>query len=103
MPLIEMKEICTPLKLVGIKFFRSRDGEIYIKYRNRPRKKVKKTISQTSQMINICTKDRANQMIDLFLFYSVSLCKNEPSARHHPDNWKGEGVPTIIEFNQTFD
>ena len=45
MPLIEMKEIFTPLKLVGIKFFRSSDGEIYIKYRNRPRKKVKKTIS----------------------------------------------------------
>lgn len=40
MPLVEMKEISTPLKLVGIKLFRSREGEIYVKFRNRPRKKL---------------------------------------------------------------
>ena len=40
MPLIEMKEILTPLKLLGIKLFRSREGYIYIKLWNRPRKKI---------------------------------------------------------------
>ena len=40
MPLIEMKEIITPLKLFGIKIFKSRDGEMYIKVGNRPRKKI---------------------------------------------------------------
>jgi len=40
MPLIEMKEISTPLKLIGLKFFKSREGEIYIKVGNRPRKKL---------------------------------------------------------------
>ena len=37
MPLIEMKEVATPLKLIGIKFFRSREGQLYIKLFNRPR------------------------------------------------------------------
>lgn len=40
MPLIEMKEINTPFKLVGIKFFRSREGGLYIKFGNGPRKKL---------------------------------------------------------------
>ena len=38
MPLIEMKEVVTPLKLIGIKFFRSREGQLYIKLFNRPRR-----------------------------------------------------------------
>ena len=40
MPLIEMKEVVTPLKLIGIKFFRSREGQLYIKLFNRPRRKI---------------------------------------------------------------
>ncbi|WP_261798736.1 hypothetical protein [Bacillus tuaregi] len=40
MPLIEMKEISTPLKLLGIKLFRSREGGIYFKLGSRPRKKL---------------------------------------------------------------
>jgi hypothetical protein len=38
-PLIEMKEVVTPLKLVGIKFFRAREGQLYIKLFNRPRRR----------------------------------------------------------------
>ncbi|WP_256243740.1 hypothetical protein [Bacillus sp. V3B] len=40
MPLIEMKEIITPLKLVGIKLYRSEENKFYIKFWNRPRKKI---------------------------------------------------------------
>ncbi|WP_394238756.1 hypothetical protein [Niallia oryzisoli] len=40
MPLIEMKEISTPLKLFGIKLFKAREGGIYVKIGNRPRKKL---------------------------------------------------------------
>ena len=40
MPLIEMKEIWTPFKLVGIKFFKSRNNEYYMKLWNRPRKRI---------------------------------------------------------------
>ena len=40
MPLIEMKEILTPLKLVGIKFFKSKDNEYYMKLWNHPRKRI---------------------------------------------------------------
>ena len=40
MPLIAMKEIFTPLKLVNIKIFKSSENEYYIKYGNRPRKKL---------------------------------------------------------------
>ena len=40
MPLIEMKEFFTPLKLIGIKFFRSREGQVYIKVWNHPRKRL---------------------------------------------------------------
>lgn len=40
MPLIEMKEVFTPLKLVGIKFFKSSNGTYYIKFWNRSRRKL---------------------------------------------------------------
>lgn len=40
MPLIAMKEILTPLKLVGIRLFKSSDGEYYIKFWNCPRRKI---------------------------------------------------------------
>ena len=40
MPLIEMKEIVTPLKFLGIKLFRSSEGQIFIKFWSRPRKKI---------------------------------------------------------------
>lgn len=33
-----MKEIFTPLKIFGIKFFRNEENRIYIKVFNRPRK-----------------------------------------------------------------
>ena len=42
MALIEMKEILTPLKLIGIKFFKTRDKEYYIKLWNRLERKKKK-------------------------------------------------------------
>lgn len=32
MPLIRMKEIFTPLKLIGIKLFKAADGQLYIKW-----------------------------------------------------------------------
>ncbi len=40
MPLIAMKEITTPLKLIGIRLFKSSEGEYYIKFWNRSRKKL---------------------------------------------------------------
>ncbi len=40
MPLIAMKEIFTPLKLVGIRLFKSSEGDFYIKVGNRPRRKI---------------------------------------------------------------
>lgn len=40
MPLLHMKEIYTPLKLVGIKVFKCTDGDTYIKFWNKPRKKL---------------------------------------------------------------
>lgn len=40
MPLISMKEIITPLKLIGIKLFRSYERVIYIKVWNRPRRRL---------------------------------------------------------------
>ncbi len=40
MPLVHMKEIYTPLKLIGIKFFKSKEGSTYIKFLNYPRKKL---------------------------------------------------------------
>lgn len=40
MPLYHMKEIFTPLKLVGIKFYKSDEGNLYIKYLDRPRKRI---------------------------------------------------------------
>lgn len=40
MPLIAMKEVGTPLKLVGIRLFKSSDGALYIKFGKRPRKKL---------------------------------------------------------------
>ncbi len=40
MPLLHMKEIFTPLKLIGIKVFRCKEGNTYIKVWNRPRKKI---------------------------------------------------------------
>jgi hypothetical protein len=40
MPLIEMKEVFTPLKIFGIKIFRCREGETYIKFWNNPRKRI---------------------------------------------------------------
>jgi hypothetical protein len=40
MALIEMREIWTPLKLIGIKFFKTRNKEYYIKLWSRPRKRI---------------------------------------------------------------
>ncbi|WML46800.1 hypothetical protein RCG23_14250 [Neobacillus sp. PS3-34] len=40
MPLFHMKEIFTPLKLVGIKVFVCKEGQTYIKIWNRPRKRI---------------------------------------------------------------
>ena len=40
MPLIAMKEIITPLKLVKIHIFKSSNNQYYIKFGNRPRKKL---------------------------------------------------------------
>lgn len=40
MPLIEMKEISTPLKLIGIKLFKSSEGEVYVKIGKRPRRRL---------------------------------------------------------------
>lgn len=40
MPLIAMKEIETPLKFIGIRFFKSSEGKIYIKLGKRSRKKL---------------------------------------------------------------
>ncbi|WP_442596407.1 hypothetical protein [Neobacillus sp. D3-1R] len=40
MPLIHMKEIFTPLRLLGIKYFKDSDGFIYIKYGNKPRRRI---------------------------------------------------------------
>ncbi len=39
MPLIAMKEIMTPLKLIGIKIFKSSTKEYYIKFWNLPKKR----------------------------------------------------------------
>ncbi len=41
MPLLQMKEIWTPLKLVGVKFFKSDDRSIFIKVMNQRRRKLK--------------------------------------------------------------
>lgn len=41
MPLFLMKEIWTPLKLVGVKFFKSDDRSIFIKVMNQRRRKLK--------------------------------------------------------------
>jgi hypothetical protein len=35
-----MKEIFTPLKLFGVKIFRTNEGETYIKIGKKPRKKL---------------------------------------------------------------
>lgn len=41
MPLYSMKEIWTPLKWVGIKFFKTLDeGDYFVKVGNNPRKKI---------------------------------------------------------------
>jgi hypothetical protein len=40
MPIMLMREITTPLKLVGIKFFKCDDGSIYIKFGAKHRKKI---------------------------------------------------------------
>lgn len=41
MPVYQMKEIWTPLKLMGIKLFRFPiSGDYYIKIRKNPRKKI---------------------------------------------------------------
>ncbi|WNS81195.1 hypothetical protein RRU94_10310 [Domibacillus sp. DTU_2020_1001157_1_SI_ALB_TIR_016] len=41
MPLYSMKEIWTPLKWVGIKFFKTLDdGSYYVKVGSRPRKRI---------------------------------------------------------------
>lgn len=42
MPYINMKEIWTPLKLVGVKFYRDADSNsIFIKVRNKRRHRIK--------------------------------------------------------------
>ncbi len=41
MPYYHMKEIWTPLKLIGIKFFKTSDGQLFIKKWNQPRKLIK--------------------------------------------------------------
>jgi hypothetical protein len=40
MPLIHMKEIYTPLRLLRIKLFRSKEGQTYIKIGSKPRKRL---------------------------------------------------------------
>lgn len=40
MPMYHMKEIWTPLKLVGIKFYRTEEGHIYLKVWNRKRRRI---------------------------------------------------------------
>ncbi|CAM3955769.1 Mobile element protein [Mesobacillus thioparans] len=40
MPLLQMKEVFTPLRLVGIKVFKDKEGYTYIKFWNKPRKKI---------------------------------------------------------------
>jgi hypothetical protein len=41
MPLYHMKEIWTPLKLIGLKFFKCEDdGHYYIKFGKHPRKRI---------------------------------------------------------------
>lgn len=40
MPLLQMKEIFTPLKLFGIKVFKCKEGYTYVKFWNKPRKKI---------------------------------------------------------------
>ncbi|WP_338470839.1 hypothetical protein R4Z10_19000 [Niallia sp. XMNu-256] len=40
MPLIEMKEIVTPLKLLGIKLFKSGEGQLFIKVWSNPRRRI---------------------------------------------------------------
>lgn len=39
MPLLQMKEVFTPLKIVGVRVYKSNDGHTYIKVGSRPRKK----------------------------------------------------------------
>ncbi|WP_273717100.1 hypothetical protein [Alkalihalobacillus pseudalcaliphilus] len=39
MPIQEMRSIWTPLALVRVRFFRSDDGQVYIKVGNRRRRK----------------------------------------------------------------
>ena len=41
MPLYQMREIWTPLKLVGVKFFKSDDNSIFIKVFNQHRRRLK--------------------------------------------------------------
>jgi hypothetical protein len=40
MPLVQMKEFFTPLKFVGVKFYKSKEGHTFIKVGNRPRKRI---------------------------------------------------------------
>lgn len=40
MPLLQMKEVVTPLKLVGIKLFKCKNGYTYIKLGDKPRKRL---------------------------------------------------------------
>ncbi|MDF2668002.1 MAG: hypothetical protein K0R67_308 [Paenibacillus sp.] len=40
MPNYFFQEIWTPLKLIGIKFFRDDEGSIWIKWFSRPRRKL---------------------------------------------------------------
>ncbi|WP_285290782.1 hypothetical protein [Bacillus sp. ISL-45] len=40
MPLLQMKEVYTPLKLIGIKVFKCKEGHTYIKFWNKPRKRM---------------------------------------------------------------
>lgn len=40
MPLIQMKEVFTPLKFIGVKFYKSIDGHTFIKVGNSPRRKI---------------------------------------------------------------
>ncbi|GAM16216.1 MULTISPECIES: hypothetical protein [Mesobacillus] len=40
MPLVQMKEVFTPLKFIGIKLYKSKDGHTFIKVGNKPRKKI---------------------------------------------------------------
>jgi hypothetical protein len=40
MPLVQMKEVFTPLKFVGIKVYKSKEGPAFIKIGNKPRRKI---------------------------------------------------------------